>query len=248
MPTDPRRAIALAAALAALAIAACDDKSDAERCSELEEYLAGREADLSRDCAVDDDCKVVFVRPDNPIAATRQPDDPALARVVAEYRDACGDLRRASGDLSAVCVERVIDVPDRNDPRNTVQENLGRSCVLRGSVERPDAADDAGADLGDADGSGDVDEPVCACANDTDCNADSFCACVCVPDTLCGRACGNAVRCDAMDGLGLGSDAAVCAAACEAAIADGSGDFIPFASCLRDAPCDALVACRDALP
>ena len=76
---------ALLAALGALSLSACavDDKQP--NCEKLERYIAGRERGLERSCRVDDDCKVVFIRPDHPIAASEVPDDPELQRVLDAY-------------------------------------------------------------------------------------------------------------------------------------------------------------------
>lgn len=76
---------ALLAALGALSLSACavDDKQP--NCGKLEKYIEGRERGLERSCRVDDDCKVVFIRPDRPIAASEVPDDPELQRVLDAY-------------------------------------------------------------------------------------------------------------------------------------------------------------------
>jgi hypothetical protein len=76
---------ALLVAFGALSLSACavDDKQP--NCEKLERYIEGRERGLERSCRVDDDCKVVFIRPDRPIAASELPDDPELQRVLDAY-------------------------------------------------------------------------------------------------------------------------------------------------------------------
>lgn len=238
-------ALLCAALLGPALLGACTTKGTDERCRELADYLDGRQATLERDCLVDDDCEVVFVRPDTPIAATRQPDDPALARVVAEYRDTCRPIPRAEGELVAVCEERVIDIPDPDDPRQTVEESLGRACLLRGSYTVPDVGfDDAGADGGE---DAEPDAP-CECLLGG-CPTGELCqSCVCVPDTLCGRACANADDCGALETLGLGSDPAVCAASCEGSLESNPGVYSGFVTCLRDRDCATIDECGDIVP
>lgn len=237
---------ALAGALAAALFGiACDRPTREARCDEMAAYLEGREAILGHDCLVDTDCQVVFVRPDHPIAANDQPADNALDRVLYEYSEQCAPLPRATGTLQALCVERVIDIVDPNDPFNTIQENLGRSCVLRGSYTVPDAGQaDVGSDADDV-----TPDVPCDCTGDEACATGEFCAaCVCVPDTLCGRACAAAEVCGGLESLGLGVDPATCAAACEASIESNPAPYTAFVSCLLDADCATLDDCRAVIP
>ena len=240
----PRR-FALFVALGALSITACDGKTQDQRCDEILEYLEGREQVLDRHCEVDTDCQVVFVRPDHPIAATRQPDDPALARALATARADCGPIPRAEGSLAAVCLERVIDVPDPTNPQQTIQENIGRACVLRGQYTVPDTGSaDVGPDAVDT-----APDAPCGCTSDAACASGETChSCVCVPETLCGQACIAADVCGALGSLGLGNAADVCAAGCEASVTDNPAVYQAFAQCLRNTGCETIDDCGDLIP
>ena len=59
-------------------LAGCNAPSTQTRCADLEEFLEGRRRDVVRGCADDNDCMVVYVRPDEPVAAARDPQDAAL--------------------------------------------------------------------------------------------------------------------------------------------------------------------------
>ena len=76
---------ALLVAFGALSLSACAVEDKQPNCDKLERYIEGRERGLERSCRVDDDCKVVFIRPDRPIAASELPDDPELQRVLDAY-------------------------------------------------------------------------------------------------------------------------------------------------------------------
>lgn len=76
---------ALLVAFGALSLSACAVEEKQPNCEKLERYIEGRERGLERSCRVDDDCKVVFIRPDRPIAASELPDDPELQRVLDAY-------------------------------------------------------------------------------------------------------------------------------------------------------------------
>lgn len=76
---------ALLVAFGALSLSACAVEDKQPDCEKLERYIEGRERGLERSCRVDDDCKVVFIRPDRPIAASELPDDPELQRVLDAY-------------------------------------------------------------------------------------------------------------------------------------------------------------------
>jgi hypothetical protein len=76
---------ALLVAFGALSLSACAVEDKQPNCDKLERYIEGRERGLERSCRVDDDCKVVFIRPDQPIAASELPDDPELQRVLDAY-------------------------------------------------------------------------------------------------------------------------------------------------------------------
>ena len=76
---------ALLVAFGALSLSACAVEDKQPNCKKLERYIEGRERGLERSCRVDDDCKVVFIRPDRPIAASELPDDPELQRVLDAY-------------------------------------------------------------------------------------------------------------------------------------------------------------------
>ena len=76
---------ALLVAFGALSLSACAVEDKQPNCEKLERYIEGRERGLERSCRVDDDCKVVFIRPDRPIAASELPDDPELQRVLDAY-------------------------------------------------------------------------------------------------------------------------------------------------------------------
>ena len=236
----------VATAVFALSLAACASDSAEERCDTMLTYLEERERDLSRECTVDIDCSVVFVRPGVPLAVNaQQPTDPALARVLREYQAQCAPLPSGEGSLQAICLERIVDTPTGE------QETLSPACTLRGTFEAEDVGVDAGeiADAGSdatADSADDVDAS-CACVEDAEC-ADGVClACACVQAGLCASACGQAWACDAQGALGLGLTPEACVDGCEAALESDPG-FESFATCLRDASCAAISGCAGELP
>ena len=256
-PALARRRIvpALVAALPLLltALAACDSKDTDERCDELERWLDGREASLGYRCLSDDDCAVVWVRPDRPVAANPHSADPVEQRVLSEFQETCGVLPVATSRLTAACVERIIEVVDPANPGQTLQRNLGQTCVLRGDFELPDAGTDAGDGSGDGSGdtSGDAgaetgdDAAACECTNDRACGDRGVCVdCACVPAGLCAEGCRNAFACGAQDDLSLGSSGAACVEGCEAAGTGGTA----LARCLQASTCDAIESCASARP
>lgn len=227
----------------ALGLVGCTEKSGDARCEELSDYLEGRETNVPRECAVHEDCTVVFVRPDRPFAGTYQPEDDELSRAILSYRQNCGPLPHAEGELWAECVERFVEVVGP-DGTGSVEESVGRSCVLRGDYTVPDAPEDVG-DVGDA--GGDVD--ACGCRSASDCASGELChACECVPATLCGEACIAADRCGSLIDLGLGTSAVACAAGCESAVETAPDTFGAFAECLRSQSCDQLPGCARVVP
>lgn len=221
----------------------CTDKTEPERCDELIEYFEGRETTIPRECETDADCEVVFVRPDHPFAAAYQPDDAALDRAVLSYRQNCGPMPRAEGELSVECVERFLEFADL-EGSGSVQRSQGRSCVLRGEYEVPGEADvgeDVGTDV--------VEDVACGCTSASDCVAGEQChSCECVPSTLCGNACVAADQCDSLDALGIGSSATVCASSCEAALEANLEQYSVFVECLRDSACARIAECTRVLP
>lgn len=234
-----RLSLLISACTFAVSINACSRPSNSERCADIEEYLEGREGVLYRDCEVDTDCQVVWVRPDAPIGAVLPPDDVELRRAIETYRSDCAPLPQASGTLRAVCEPQIIDeeLPDGS----TVEIITGGLCIVRGDVIVPDV--------------GVVDEPdveedtgVCGCTTDSECGGGEQCFdCLCYPTGLCYDACVNAAGCGGLDGLNLGTSVDVCAAQCETAIAN-EGDFQAFAQCLRDASCADYEACASLVP
>jgi hypothetical protein len=226
------------------AVLSCTDKSAEERCTELADYLEGRETSLPRECETHEDCEVVYVRPDRPIAATYQPRDDELERAVLSYRQNCGPLPYAEGELWAECVERFVEVVNP-EGSGALEESVGRSCVLRGEYTVPGTESDV-SDTGDADGGQDA---FCACVSATECGAGELChACECIPGTLCGEACIAADRCGALIDLGLGTSASVCASGCDAAVEANTSDFGTFAECLRSRTCDEIGGCALLVP
>lgn len=242
-----RRTRALAALLAVGLVSGCSDKDHEERCEEMADYLEGREQMLEYDCQVDIDCEVVLVRPDRPIAARDQPHDPALDRVVAEYRDRCAPIPRADvSALTAVCEERIVEIADPLDPTVAIPVSLGRSCMLRGDWSVPDAGNDVGVEDAGMDVLDTTD--TCACTSNAECATGESChACSCVPATVCGEACIRADECGLLTDLGLGVTARVCALSCDASSTD-SPAYQAFAQCLRTASCTAMESCESALP
>lgn len=233
---------------AGFALASCTEKSDTDRCEELAAYLEGRETIIPRECTVHEDCTVVFVRPDHPFAGTYQPADDELERAILSYRQNCGPLPYAEGELWAECVERFVEVVDP-EGSGAVEQSVGRSCVLRGVYTVPGAPADAGdaGDVGDVDG-GDPDVP-CECTSASECETGNLChSCECVPSTLCGEACIAADQCGVLIELGLGTTAATCAAGCEGAIEATPTEFGAFAECLRSQTCDEISGCSFVVP
>lgn len=237
--------LGIVAALAIGSLAGCSDKDHEDRCNEMADYLEGREQMLEYECQVDIDCEVVLIRPDRPIAARDQPTDPALARVVEEYRDRCSPIARADvSGLSAVCEERLIEIADPQDPTVAIPVSLGRSCMLRGEWTVADVgvdASDTGLDVADT-------PDACGCTSNAECATGESChACACVPSTVCGEACIRADDCGLLTDLGLGVDARVCALSCDAS-STGSAAYQAFAQCLRTATCATMESCESALP
>lgn len=227
-----------------LLLVSCTDKSSDDRCAELTEYLEGRESNLPRDCATDDDCEVVFVRPDHPISANYQPQDDELARAVLSYRQNCGALPYAEGELWAECLERFVEVVDP-EGSGAIEESVGHSCVLRGEYSVPGAEADAG-DVGEEDTGQDA---FCACTSASQCASGELChACECIPNTLCGEACIAADTCGVLVDLGLGTSASACTSGCDAAVEANTAEFGAFAECLRSRSCEEIDSCALFVP
>lgn len=223
-----------------LVIVGCGGPGDSERCDDLEKWFEGVERELSRECAVDTDCAVVYVRPDHPIAASQTPDPVGLDRARDEFASTCGSFGTVSGSLVAVCEPIMRDEVGADGIE--IEVEIGRTCALRGTFEVETDAD-AGSDVG-----ADVDEPPpCACASDAECPDGRCVACACYPDTLCGDACAGAASCDAVDALGVGASASACVLGCEAAI-ERTAEYTTWATCLASASCDEIEACAAALP
>jgi len=228
------------ALLAAVVLAACGGPEDAERCADLEDWFDGVERELSRDCAVDTDCAVVYVRPDQPIAASQTPDPLGLDRVRDEFASTCGSFGTVQGALVAVCEPLYEDEVTADGEE--VEVEIGRMCALRGDFEVVTDGD-AGTDVGD-----DVVDPEpCGCTSDAECPDGRCVACACYPATLCGDACAHAAECDAVDALGVGADVDSCVLGCEAAI-ERTSEYTTWATCLATAECVEIEACRAALP
>lgn len=225
--------------LSGAALVACSRPSNSERCADLEEYLEGRESVLFRDCQVDTECQVVWVRPNEPIGAVVGPDDVELQRAIDTYRSDCAPLPQASGALRAVCEPQIIDeeLPDGS----TVEVITGGLCIVRGDVIVPDVGVDVGPDVQE-------DTGPCACESDAECTGGQQCFdCACYPTGLCYDACVGAGRCDQLDGLNLGTSIEVCAAQCERAL-ENNPSYQAFAQCLRDAPCVDSELCAELVP
>jgi hypothetical protein len=221
------------------ASASCTDKSDAERCAELDAWIEGRQALLDRECTDSEDCVVAFLRPDTPVATSAPPSDPQLARAIETWENDCGPSPSIQGTPRAVCVERTATEFDRDAPDTAITVELGRLCMLRGEWSVTPA--DAGVDVAD---DAEPDAP-CTCPQ---CPAGSRChACVCVADTACGDACIAADECGALQSLGLGADAAVCADSCDAALSRNP-DYERFVSCLTTRGCAGIGACASLVP
>jgi hypothetical protein len=215
----------LALSIAVQPFAACNERTDAQRCEELGILLENRIREATSECVGDEDCEVVWMRPDQPVAVSVPPSDAQLQRVVREFSDRCaarvyGDsfdsLPVASGNLTAVCQPQLQD--DFNAEGSAIERVTGRQCVMRGEVIRPEPVD-AGADSV-TDGSA-----FCACTSDTTCGGSERCIdCACFPDSLCAQACQRAVACDALDALNLGASPATCIALCEDSSSAGPTD------------------------
>lgn len=225
----------------ALLLISCSERSDESRCNELETYLDGAELALPTECAIDTDCRVVWVRPDRPVAASSEATALGLDRVLDEYQTTCEEIPRASGSVSAVCQAQIADRVVDGVNREVV---TGRRCVLRGSWEIPD--DGSGDGSGDsAEGSGD--EAPCDCETSADCPGAVCIACACYDVDACSRACGNAWSCDQLDGMGLGVDGFSCITNCQAALDRGTG-FGDFVQCLSGSVCVEIRDCLELLP
>lgn len=226
------------AATVGLLGAGCGGPGDAARCADLEDWFEGVERELRRDCAVDTDCAVVFVRPDHPIAASQTPDPVGFERARDEFERTCGGFGTLTGSLVAVCEPLFEDEAGADGADEQVE--VGRTCMLRGAFDVDTG--DTGVDTGP-----DVVEPRCDCASDGDCPDGRCVACGCYPATLCGDACAGAAACGASDALGVGASADACVQGCEAALAR-EPDYQTWATCLGTASCEEIEACRAGLP
>ncbi len=242
----PLRAV-LAGAFLLAPLSACADKTQSERCEQMADYLEGRTQILERDCLTDDDCEVVFIRPDSPVAARDQPTDAELARVVFEFREQCEAIPRATGTLDAVCIDRIIETTTPENPTVIVPLSLGHSCVLRGvPIVEDTGSDISEGDVGIADA---TDAEVCGCTSNAQCATGEQCnECECLPQSPCGEACIAANDCGLLRTLGLGANQTVCAASCEASVEAQPVAYNQYVQCVQTSACNALENCAALLP
>lgn len=233
------RVLALVALAASLI--ACTERSDAERCTELEDYLEGAELALPTECAVDTDCRVVWVRPDRPVASASEVTALGIERVLDEYESTCEPIPRATGAVYAVCQAQIADRVIDGANREVV---TGRRCVLRGSYEVPDDGSGEGSGAAPDEGSGDI---PCDCETSADCPGAVCIACACFDPDPCANACASAFACDQLDRMGLGTDGISCVSNCNAAL-DREPTMSAFVSCLTTSACVEIRDCLDLLP
>lgn len=230
----------------------CQERTDAERCEELKTWLDNRVREAPAECVGDEDCEVVWMRPDQPVAVSVPPEDPQLQRVVREYSDLCAarvygenfdTLPVATGRLTAVCQPQIED--DFNAEGSAIERVTGRQCVLRGQVIRPEPIDAGSDDVSDG-------SAFCGCTADQQCGGTDRClTCECYPDSACVRACQRVVACDALDALNLGASPATCVVLCDQSTASdvsgGSGDIdtdTTLVDCILESECTDLLRCR----
>lgn len=217
----------------------CAPPSTDKRCDDLSDWLEGTARSLPQGCEADLDCQVVFVRPDEPVAASRSFSDPSIARVLETYEATCGEIPRGRGALAAVCAPVLADVEAEDG--TSVEVAIGRQCTLVGDyvVDRPDVGTDPDP----------VEPEPCACQTDAQCPGGTRCGgCACWVDSLCGQACRAAATCGALDALGVGVSPASCPPSCEAAIARAPASYQAFAACMVGADCDTITECARLLP
>jgi hypothetical protein len=212
-------------------------------CDDVEAWTLNRLRELPRDCAVDADCEVVWLRPDLPAAARRSPADPWTRRATRTLSDRCLEelyegsldaLPVAGGRIDAVCALQLVSELTAADEQ--APGVLGRRCVLRGVPELPPSVAEPPPPP--------ADPPPCDCEQDADCGPGRCIACTCLPDSPCAVACARAWGCAVEDQLNLGTRPDVCVRECERAGVRDPERYGPFLSCLLQSDrCESLDQC-----
>jgi hypothetical protein len=205
--------------LAALAVGGCEDKTDTQRCEQIEQILVARGEQLPTDCESDSDCRVVEVRPGIAAVSNQPFDDSTVADLRGEYERQCG----------------TFDVTYRS--AITICEDFGttRSCTIfvRSVIITGDEALDSGRQ----------EEVLCDCTTEDDCPLRTpICDdCVCRDD--CGVACAQVSDCDMLQNLGFGGSIGDCTVRCQSLYENDPIAGASRAACLSSAVCTDLAAC-----
>jgi hypothetical protein len=216
----------------ALPLAACD-KTDDQRCAELDRVIAAKATELPVRCEDDLDCLIVDIHAGLSVATTALVNDPELEATKSRRVELCGDFEDDLIVWEATCQE--------NLGFETSSPGSQFECVAveAGTIPRPDVGEDA-PDLGSD--TPDPDTPSPSCRSHDDCEPGSLCVEeFCLP--LCADGCAHASECGALEDLGLGSSVANCIERCDRVARATGENGIALARCLRDTVCDSLADC-----
>lgn len=227
---------------AALAASSCTTSNE-NVCEDMESWLDNRARELDRSCETDDDCRVVYVRPDEPVAASAYTEDAFVRRLRRDFSEECAEALYGSGVEFIPDVDARVSAECRDEigeqftaEGSSIEYIIGRSCALVGTF-LPAPRLDAGMD--DADPA-----DTCSCASNAECAPGRCVGCSCVDAGPCATICDRAFACGATDSLNLGTTGAACAEACEARVAgDSTFDLTGASQCAEVVECESLADC-----
>ena len=199
-------------------------RGDVDRCQELQEIVAAKEASLARDCESNADCFVARVSSSQLVAVSDFPEDLELQATVSELEANCATPTSRSDVFAAECRQA-----------ETATESLKR-CVLTydGALVDMDATE---LNLDDS--------AQCSCSSHEQCGSTELCKglCECLP--RCEAACRQVEECDPepFPSLGFGTDLETCVAVCEGNLRDPQ--LLKQVECLSTVRCDTIGSCLD---
>ncbi len=227
---------------AAFAATSCTS-GDADNCADLESWLENRARELDRTCDTDDDCRIVYIRPDEPVAASAYTEDAFVRRLRREFSEQCAEPLYGSGvefipdtdaSVSAVCRDEIGEQITAEG--SSIEYIIGRVCAVDGNFEPAPRLDAGVDDAGIADS--------CSCASNAECTPGQCIGCSCVDVGPCSAICDRAFSCGVSEALNLGTTGAACVEACEVrAEADSTFNVTSAGQCAEQRECEALADC-----